>query len=186
MKRIIGINCTVRPPISRATTDVAASTVIANCAVLASVRSSTSFTSCWIPPTCEPRANTYPIVTARKNRRAHGHVEAGAGGRRGDLARGEPCTVGRPPVDLGVGADHPPRERHRADDEHEPEPRRAGLETLCVEQPFGERCDEDAADRQSRRGDRQRHRAADVEPAGHHGGRRHQTGRRRTRTPKNA
>ena len=54
---IIGTRVTMRPPASRANTDVPASAVVAIAAVLSSVRSSTSLTSCWMPPTWAPRTS---------------------------------------------------------------------------------------------------------------------------------
>ena len=57
------------------------------------------------------------------------------------------------------------------------EQRRGGGEAAVVDQPLGERRDQDAADRQAGRRDRQRHRPPLVEPAGDDGGRRHQTRR---------
>ena len=68
IKPTIGTLPTTRPPTRRAMTDVPASAVVATAAVPRVVRSSTSFTSCWMPPTCAPSISPYATVAVRKNR----------------------------------------------------------------------------------------------------------------------
>jgi NAD(P)-dependent dehydrogenase (short-subunit alcohol dehydrogenase family) len=64
----IGSRVTMRPPARRAMTDIPASAVVARAAVPLSTRSSTSFTSCCIAPTCEPSIRPYATVAVMKKR----------------------------------------------------------------------------------------------------------------------
>ena len=58
VKPAIGNRGTTRPPARRATIDMPASPIVANAAVVLSVRSSTSLTICCVPPTCEAITST--------------------------------------------------------------------------------------------------------------------------------
>ena len=176
----IGNLATTRPPTKRATTDVPARNSTANDAVLLSVRSSARRTSCWIAPTCEPSTNRYPNVTATKKRvrTASAYAVPYATGGGESLRRA--LTVGQPAGARRIGSHEPQRERHGAEHEDQPEPRRAGLEPALVEQPFRRRRQQDPADRQPRRRHRQRDRSAAVEPPRDDRGRRHHPGARPT------